>query len=145
MFTLLQVVAIERKSEKGLFAALDAKLKAEKLRFKVCAAQLGVAMYWLNKRGEGVTLLNTSFHVCEGVTCPKGILYSPMNASSPHHTQDVFDQYRGARPDLNPEALLKLLVHLLPDLKQGDLMYFQVRLALCVCVPSLCLVAIGGA
>eukprot|EP00983_Pelagomonas_calceolata_P069843 1150529-Pelagomonas_calceolata.AAC.6 len=33
--TTFQVVAMERKNEKGLFAALDAKLKAQQLRFKV--------------------------------------------------------------------------------------------------------------
>ena len=32
---LAQVVAMQRKDEKGLFAVLDAKLKAEQVHFKV--------------------------------------------------------------------------------------------------------------
>eukprot|EP00983_Pelagomonas_calceolata_P069842 1150529-Pelagomonas_calceolata.AAC.5 len=38
---------------------------------------------------------------------------------------DVYDEYRGSKEGLDPPALLRLLVHTLPDLTQGDLMYFQ--------------------
>lgn len=130
---------MERKNEKGLFAVLDAELKRAQVRFRVsCAARgvrpvvgSGISAGSVISAGSGVS----GWAEAQWRAGPCWWLWPNVALKLVTNTQDVFDKYAAGRSSLDPAALLKLLVALLPDLTQGDLMYFQVRGG-CCCVHA---------